>query len=305
MKRTSLLILLSGLMFSTFLFSCKDDTFKPDSKEEAAKFESIEVIKTKPNAATNSLVEFSYDNQNRLIKTGFSEYVYDKNGKVEKVQVYTDKRELYSEHSYLYDQQGRLTEVKLTFLRNPNSTTDLAADKPVVASFTYPSGSKLPSTIITRDFKFSKEFDFGPKGFGAPQKKEFRYDGNNVTEVIITGTDNNPFDENDRAYYARLFFKKGNKKHFLKGLYDKLGFNPLDYSEVISENQPELQASFQSREPITDVQPNWEQASKFVVAEDQKSRPVEVSVSIYPKDVSIHGADYLLWSSMYKIKYKD
>lgn len=305
MNSTKLLILLSGLLFSTFLFSCKDDSFKPDSKDETEKIESIEAIKMKPNASTSSLLEFSYDNQNRLIKIGFSEYVYDKNGKVEKVQVYTDKRELYSEYSYYYDQQDRLKEVKLTFLKNPNSMVDLAADKPVVASFTYPSVSKLPSMIITKDFKYSKEFDFGPKGFGAPQKKEYKYDGNNVTEVIITGTDNNPFEDNDRPYYARLFFKKGNKKHFLSGLYNKLGFNPLDYSEVISENQPELQASYQSREPITDVQPNWGQASKFEVVEDQKSRPFEVSVSIYPKDVSIHGTDYFLWSSMYKIKYKD
>jgi hypothetical protein len=82
----------------------------------------------------------------------------------------------------------------------------------------------------------------------------------------------------------KVFYRNGNTKHYLKKIYDQIGFNPITIYEVIPEHLPEKDIAILVQDNNSDPNLDWNDAASYTVEKDNKSRPI----GVYKKNVILN-----------------
>ncbi len=312
MKQHSSVSVLLSIIFLILLSSCEKDNEDTTSKNDHLIKELI-IKKYKPDAATQSIQDLKYDNQNRLIQFGLETFQYGDNGKVvtSRIQPESNSKanspDFVRQLSYHWDTQNRLVEILLDTLYN--GYTDfkdiVPVKRPVIARFDYIGNSTNPSKITWLNISLF-DFLYTPVLITSRTNEiSYTYEGNNILKSSKIEFEFPFISDNQNKIYSLAFKKYSDKPHFLYNLYKQLGFNPINIYEVIPANQEDLQYSVASRQLIpSDHKVDWEQSSKYEVQYDSNSRPTSIFWNPYRDLDNVHINDeYLIWSTQYQLKY--
>lgn len=298
------------LFFTLFLMisqSCKKDNAEPNKKNDLIK--SLFIARQMVNGTTGTTFELVYDSQNRLIKLADDVFSYNKEGQVEKRFLTNHENKLIYEYAYVWDDLGRLKKIVLNYYKpqDNSSNVDIAQGKPIIAKFEYQNSERNPSRIIWRKILLNNKNSILTPSLSKEDTIQYFYDEDQLSKVIFNGPiDSHPyniFGENSEDYVFHLFYKYEEKSHFLKNIYDQMGFNPINFTEVITSKQPTQSLAIASSNKISEIQEDWSQGYHYDNNYDRQFRPIKIS--IVQKIVGLPNIDFQppFWGIHYQIKY--
>lgn len=293
--------------FLLTLISCKKDQTIQETPSDLIR--KLEIIKLQASTGFGNIVELKYDEQNRLIGYGLEKFSYNAQGKVEKRSLTDENNKLISEYAYNWDTEGRLAEVLLNYYYQDNhpAATDITKDKPVIAKFEYLGNQRNPSKLTWKTIVTGYTAGRITTTLSTEKTMKYYYESDNLLKAIYSGS--NDFfpstggSNNFEDIEAHIFFKPGDKAHFLNKLYNQLGFNPIELSDIITAKQPIQSITYVFKEKNVEVQPDWEKASSYELAYDNLSRPTLVSINQNIIGLSSIFPDINKLTLIYKIAY--
>jgi hypothetical protein len=238
MKESHYLLLACGL-----LSSCKSDDITDISSDRISSIERISTV----GYGVPPLIErhaFVYDERGLLKKVDERVFYYGVNDKAEYSRVFLTSfqpngNSVYVERlSYRWDAQGRLIDINLDSLykKTPAIPGGISTDGPeslirniVLASYKYNGTDRKPSAIFYRPITHSGSNIII---IGDEEKVEYTYEGGNVSSSVRTGKINS---SGHPVRMTTVNTYLPNKHHFAE-IYDKLGFHPYNFAEVVPQN---------------------------------------------------------------------
>lgn len=305
LKITSTIIGFAAFLLT--LISCKKDQTVQETPSDL--ISKLEIIKLQASTGFGNTVDLKYDDQNRLIGYGLEKFSYNAQGKVEKRSLTDENNKLIREYGYIWDTDGRLAEVRLYYYYQDNqqAATDIAKDKPVIAKFEYLENQRNPSELTWKTIVTGYAAGRITTTLSAEKTMKYYYKSDNLQNAIYSGSNDffpstgglNNFEDIE----AHIFYKPGDKAHFLNKLYNQLGFNPIELSDIITAKQPIQSITYVFNEKNVAVQPDWEKASSYELAYDNLSRPTLVSINQNIIGLSSIFPDFNKLTLIYKITY--
>lgn len=282
--------------FLCLLSSCKDDADPLIDSKQVAKLE-ITRIGTQVIPTQVDTYLFEYDQQGRLIKVNDKVFHYGSDGKVQFTRIHRksplvaggpDAHEHIERIEYQWDPSGRLLSINLDSLYSkttygyetigPNPSESLIRHIPL-AAFTYDGNHFLPSKIV---YTHTEALARVPS---SGLEAKFEYEGNNISKhispLLHTGLIGAPFPQNPVIGNIFVYYRYTDTPNPIYAVFKQLGFNPIDYSEIISEKLPD--SRYIAAQPDGDASavpvPDWSKAEKYQVSFDADGWPVEIRVN--------------------------
>lgn len=305
LKFTHTIICLTSILL--ILSSCKKDPINQETTSD--KISKLEIVKLQASSGFSNTIDLKYDEQNRLIEFGLDKFSYNTQGKVEKRSLFDADNKLISEYGYRWDTEGRLAEIRLNYYHSDENISgiNIAENKPIIAKFEYQNNQHNPSKLIWRTINMGYSGGSIKTTLSAEKTMRYFYEGENLSHAIYSGSSDiltgNPSAGTYANIEAHFFFKPGDKPHFLKKLYDQLGFNPIDFSDIIPSKQPIQNIIYVFKYQGTLFEPDWEKASNYEIAYDKLDRPTLVSINQNIIGLSSIYPDINKLSLVYKITY--
>jgi hypothetical protein len=282
MKTNRLLVIYITSLLFLFILGCQKDNHKPDETDQIKKLTTSSrtslgdnYLNGVNNEATESEMDLKYDKENKLLEIGLFKFIYGANGRVEKKVFINQDPNFPYEEIFEWDQLGRLKEVKVS---SANQSIEFTTEDGeisnslIIAKFEYNSTEKKPSRIYYRD-----RLSFSDSKFSKFMSISYKYQGDDISECLIEDI-NIPLLNPYHFMYIdiKVFYKNGNTKHYLKNIYDQIGFNPITIYEVIPEHLPEKDIAILVQDNNSDPNLDWNDASTYTVEKDNRSRPIGV-----------------------------
>lgn len=249
------------------------------------------------------LYTFSYDQQGRVKKVNDREYTYDKAGKVVSSRIARQEKETrgtamgsttfiyaYEEQlNYHWDELGRLQRITIDSLVQRGSTVqngeklssyENKRSHEVLARYTYEGSSLLPAKITYRTL----DMNWGnpDQTLGPVEERSFHYAGNLVVEVDQLLTLPNLLPSGLPSYVDKKlffsFYQYSDQAHYLYEIYSQMGFNPLDYGDVIPANLYRARYVHAEASDFEGaVQADWSKAGKSSLSYDANRLIIDFS----------------------------